>query len=157
MSGKKRCPFFPPWYLSSFPNCNLTLSLPCLPHHHLKNDQWKCQFESHYILLFSPALHKHVKGFLPKFLHKHVKGFLPKCTVLTVDLFYDHQIYCLQACMCAIFSLEILQAGAVKGLFGPPARWNKTWKDVLSHCNSYFSYFYLTDFSARSICMLTWC
>ena len=24
--------------------------------------------------------------------------------------------------MCAIFSLEILQAGAVKGLFGPPAR-----------------------------------
>ena len=27
-----------------------------------------------------------------------------------------HQIYCLQACMCAFLSPEILQAGAVNGL-----------------------------------------
>ena len=27
-----------------------------------------------------------------------------------------HQIYCLQACMCALFSPEILQAEAVNGL-----------------------------------------
>ena len=29
---------------------------------------------------------------------------------------FDHQKYCLQACMCALFSPEMLQAGAVKGL-----------------------------------------
>jgi len=48
--------------------------------------------------------------------HEHVKGFLSKCTVLKVDLLYDHQIYRFQACMSAIFSPEILQARAVKGL-----------------------------------------
>ena len=42
--------------------------------------------------------------------------FLPKCTVLKADLLQNHQVYCLQACMCAIFSPEILQALAVKGL-----------------------------------------
>ena len=45
-----------------------------------------------------------------------MKEFLPKCTVLKVDLLYDHLIYYLQACMRAIFSPEVLQAGAVKGL-----------------------------------------
>ena len=48
--------------------------------------------------------------------HKHIKGFLSKCTVLKVDLISDQQIYCFQACICTLFSLEILQAGAVKGL-----------------------------------------
>ena len=33
-----------------------------------------------------------------------------------VDLLRDHQIYCLQACMCVLFSPEILQAGSVKWL-----------------------------------------
>ena len=41
-----------------------------------------------------------------------MKGFLSKC----VDLLQDHQIYCFQACMCALFSPEIVQAGAEKGL-----------------------------------------
>ena len=44
--------------------------------------------------------------------HEYVKGFLPKGTVLKADWLLS----CLQACMCALFSLEILQAGAVKGL-----------------------------------------
>ena len=44
--------------------------------------------------------------------HDHVKGFLSKFTVFKVHLLYDHQIYCLRACMCALFSPEILQAGA---------------------------------------------
>ena len=56
-----------------------------------------------------------IKAFLP-ISHEQVKGFLPKCTVLKVDLLQDHQIYCLEACMCALFSPEISQAGAVKGL-----------------------------------------
>ena len=50
--------------------------------------------------------------------HEHLKGFLPKCTVLKLDLLQDHQIYCFRACMCTLFSPEILQAGAVKGLNG---------------------------------------
>ena len=54
-------------------------------------------------------------GFFPA-LHEDVKGFLAKCTVLKVDLSSDCHIHCLQACMRAIFSPEILQAGAVKGL-----------------------------------------
>ena len=49
-------------------------------------------------------------------LHEQVKEFLSKCTVLKVDLLYDHQIYCLRACMCALFSPEILQGVAMKGL-----------------------------------------
>ena len=31
--------------------------------------------------------------------------------VLKVDLLYDHQIYCLEACMGALLSPEIVQAG----------------------------------------------
>ena len=49
-------------------------------------------------------------------MHEHVEGFLSKCTVLKVDLLQDHQIYCLEACMCELFSPGILQAVAVKGL-----------------------------------------
>ena len=45
-----------------------------------------------------------------------MKGFLSKCIVLKSELLYDHQIYCLQARMCTLFSPEVLQAGAVKGL-----------------------------------------
>ena len=56
---------------------------------------------------------KPVRLFCPA-LHEYVKGFLSKCTVLKDFLF--HQIYCLEACMCALFSPEILQAVAVKGL-----------------------------------------
>ena len=48
--------------------------------------------------------------------HERVKGFLSKCSVLKVDVLYDRQIYCLEACMCAPFSPEILQAGVEKGL-----------------------------------------
>ena len=48
--------------------------------------------------------------------HEHTKGLLSKCTVWEIYLLQDHQIYCLQACMCALFSPEILRAGAVKGL-----------------------------------------
>ena len=62
--------------------------------------------------LFPPI---RTKAFSPN-SHEHVKGFLSKCIVLKVDLLQDHQIHCLQACMCALFSPEILQAGAVKGL-----------------------------------------
>ena len=39
-----------------------------------------------------------------------------QCIVLKIDLLLDLQMYCLQACMCAFFSLEILQTEAVKGL-----------------------------------------
>ena len=48
--------------------------------------------------------------------HEHMNGFLLKCTVLEVDLLQDHQIHCLEVCMCALFSPEIVQAVAVKGL-----------------------------------------
>ena len=41
---------------------------------------------------------------------------LSKCIGLKVNLLLDHQTYCLQACVCARFSPEILQAGAMKGL-----------------------------------------
>ena len=53
--------------------------------------------------------------FLPPLL-EHVKGFLSKCTVLKVDWLQDCQKICLEACVCTHFSLETLQAGAVKGL-----------------------------------------
>ena len=56
-----------------------------------------------------------MKAFL-SLSRKHIEGFLSKCTVLKVDLLQGHQIYCLQACMCALFSLEILHPGTVKGL-----------------------------------------
>ena len=39
--------------------------------------------------------------------------------VLKVDLLQDHQTYCLEACMCLLFSPEGLQAGAVNGLIFP--------------------------------------
>jgi len=42
--------------------------------------------------------------------------FLSKCTVLKVDLLPHHQRDWLMACRCTLFSPEILQAGAVKGL-----------------------------------------
>ena len=38
--------------------------------------------------------------------HELVKRFLSKCTILKADLLQDHQICCLQACMCALFSPE---------------------------------------------------
>ena len=44
----------------------------------------------------------------------HMKGLLSRCTVPKVDLLKDYQIYCLQA--WALFSSDISQAGAVKGL-----------------------------------------
>ena len=56
-----------------------------------------------------------IYGFSPH-AHEHLKGLLSKFTVLKVDLSQDHQMYCLQACMCAFFSSEFLQAEAVKGL-----------------------------------------
>ena len=52
----------------------------------------------------------------PPSSHEHVKRFLSKCSILKADLLQDHQTYCLQARMCALFSLEILQAVAVKRL-----------------------------------------
>ena len=48
--------------------------------------------------------------------YEHVNRFLLKCTPLKVDLLQDHQLYCLEACMCALFSPELLQDVAVKGL-----------------------------------------
>ena len=45
-----------------------------------------------------------------------MKALLLKCIVLKADLLQDRQIYCLQACMGALFSPENRQAGAVKGL-----------------------------------------
>ena len=51
-----------------------------------------------------------------------MNAFLSKCTVLKVDLLQDHQIYCLQVCLCTLFSPEIVQAGAVKGLKSPPLK-----------------------------------
>ena len=50
--------------------------------------------------------------------HEQVKGFLSNCTVLKVRFVinYEHQICCLQACTGELFSPEIVQAGAVKGL-----------------------------------------
>ena len=55
-------------------------------------------------------------AFFPPPSYQNGTGFLPKCTLLKVDLLKDNQIYCLKACMRAIFSPEIFQAGAVKGL-----------------------------------------
>ena len=51
---------------------SLTPSLPCLPHHHSKNDQQKRQ--SLKWLRLSPSS------------PEHVKGLVPKCTVLKADL-----------------------------------------------------------------------
>ena len=48
--------------------------------------------------------------------HEHVKRLVSKCTALKVGLLQDRLVYCLRACMCALFSPKILQAGAVKGL-----------------------------------------
>ena len=56
-----------------------------------------------------------IEAFLPPSL-EHVKGILSKCKVLKVDLLQDRQVYCLEEIMWALFSLEILQAWAVKGL-----------------------------------------
>ena len=44
-----------------------------------------------------------------------MKGPASKRTILKVDLLRDQKMLCFQACMC-IYSPEILQAGAVKGL-----------------------------------------
>ena len=43
------------------------------------------------------------------------EGILSKRIALKVDVLQDRKIYCSQARLC-IFSSEILQAGAVKGL-----------------------------------------
>ena len=59
---------------------------------------------------------KSAKREIIKSSHEHVKGLLCKCTVLKEDLLYNHQIYCFQACMCALFSPNNLQDGAVNGL-----------------------------------------
>ena len=53
---------------------------------------------------------------------------LSKFTVFKADLLQGHQIYCMDACMCALFSPEVLQAGAVKGLIS--ATNNKTGKCI---------------------------
>ena len=58
---------------------------------------------------------KNPSAFLSSFLHWHVKRFLSKRIALKVDVLQDRKIYCSQARLC-IFSSEILQAGAVKGL-----------------------------------------
>ena len=55
-----------------------------------------------------------IKAFFSLPLHEHVTRVLSKCTVLKVGLLQDHQIHSLEA--CALFSPEILQAVAVKGL-----------------------------------------
>ena len=44
-----------------------------------------------------------------------MKGVLSKRIAFKVDALWDRKIYCLQARTC-IFSPEILQAGAVRGL-----------------------------------------
>jgi len=55
-------------------------------------------------------------AFLPP-SHEHVKGFLSKCTVLKVDFVTGpSNILFAGVCISALFSPEILQAGAVKGL-----------------------------------------
>ena len=64
-------------------------------------------------------------------MHEQVKGFLSKCTALRVDLLQDHQIYCFQACMCALFSPEIVQAGAVKGVNLPSVSFNERLLNIL--------------------------
>ena len=73
-------------------------------------------------LLAAPSLRKRpskvpnfksLKAFFP-LLREHLKGFLSKRTVLKADLCL--QIYCLRARMCAFFSPDVLQAGAVEGL-----------------------------------------
>ena len=56
-----------------------------------------------------------IKAFLTP-SHEHVKGFLSKWTALKVRFVVGPSNCCLQACRCAVFSPEILQAGAVKGL-----------------------------------------
>ena len=48
--------------------------------------------------------------------HEHVKSFLSKCALLKVDLLQDHQIYCLQACMCALYSPEIFTGFGSEGV-----------------------------------------
>ena len=48
--------------------------------------------------------------------YEQVTGFLSKCTVLNVDLLLGRQMYCLEECMWAFLSPEILSAEAVKGL-----------------------------------------
>ena len=54
-------------------------------------------------------------AFLYSFLHWHVKGFSLKRITLKVNALQDRKRYCLEASPY-IFSPEILQAGAVKGL-----------------------------------------
>ena len=55
-------------------------------------------------------------SFLFSASHEQAKGLISYCTELTVDLLQDYQTYYLQACMCALFSPDILQAGAMKGI-----------------------------------------
>jgi len=52
--------------------------------------------------------------------YKHVNRFPLKCTLLKVDLLQDNQLFCLEACMCALPSPEIVQAVVVKGLTNSP-------------------------------------
>ena len=60
---------------------------------------------------------KSSQAFFPPFLHKQLKKLLSKWSGLKGDLLQDRQVCCLQEeCMSALFSLEVLQAGAVKGL-----------------------------------------
>ena len=45
--------------------------------------------------------------------------FPTNCIISKADLLCVWKTYCLQACMCAMFSQETLQARAVKGLMNP--------------------------------------
>ena len=47
-----------------------------------------------------------------------MKGFLSKCAVLKADLLYVDLFRTLKYTVCVIFSLESLQAVAMKGLMG---------------------------------------
>ena len=79
-----------------------------------------------------------------------MKGFLSKRTVLKAGVLQDHQTYCLQECMCEIFSPEILQAGTVKGLIS-----KSSWREGREVRNELYAwkgpgicrYYYFTDHS----------
>ena len=55
---------------------------------------------------------KSLRPFPSSHKHANVKGLVSKRTVLKVELSQDHQICCLQACMCTPFSSETYRLGS---------------------------------------------
>ena len=47
-------------------------------------------------------------------------------------LLQGHQIYCLQACICALLNPELLQAGTVKGVKVPPLLTQQSYRGILT-------------------------